>query len=291
LAHALFIERERERWEETGRNYIGFNHLNYLSTDIGGFNETNGCGYFIDSMEAGVLKYKENPWYHFVLTYDEGNIIFYANGVNVSKVFSVEENASGNLLLFGVEDYSRVSAISAWGGRMDYFDGWMDEVAFYDRVLSPDEVKMLSGSFYDNFDIPVIFSRYPEEGYHVFNNSINFSCDILDNGNNLINISLYSNIYGEFSVLKSKDISGGKEDIIFELNVSDVKDGNYEWAFVAFDSFGNSNVADYYMLKVRNDDIYSIDKIKAKEGSLVCIFEDFAVYLRNIINNCLEKIK
>lgn len=81
---------------------------------------------------------EEGVWYHVVGTYDQANVRLYLDGV---EVFSVAETNQINL----------TSTALCMGGHQgnfcgtDQFNGTLDDVRFYDRALSAEEVKRLYG--------------------------------------------------------------------------------------------------------------------------------------------------
>ncbi|MBC8422435.1 MAG: hypothetical protein H8E01_00230, partial [Chloroflexi bacterium] len=75
-----------------------------------------------------------NQWTHIVVVYNAGVVQTYANGTLVHTY-----NGSGNIRPAGYNDF-RI------GGRQytsQYFDGLIDEVRVFDRVLSADEIRSL----------------------------------------------------------------------------------------------------------------------------------------------------
>lgn len=92
-----------------------------------------------------------NKWYHIVLTYDGNNTSTsgktYANGVLKSSTgdgnamdASVETNYS---LYIGAEDYPQYPGVAPGSNVDQWFNGSMDDVRIYNRVLSTSEIKQL----------------------------------------------------------------------------------------------------------------------------------------------------
>jgi len=73
-----------------------------------------------------------NVWYHAVATYDGTRRSIYLNGQKIGSL--VDSRADVQPLNFGIG--------KTYGS--EYFDGWLDEVAIYDRALSDTEVAQLA---------------------------------------------------------------------------------------------------------------------------------------------------
>ena len=92
-----------------------------------------GAGAGVSSPDGALLM---NQWQHFVATMDaSGNVILYRNGVEV---------ASGNIPPpHALTRTSNYLGLSNWGGD-DHYDGRMDDVRIYNRVLSPEAIQVLA---------------------------------------------------------------------------------------------------------------------------------------------------
>lgn len=81
---------------------------------------------------------KDNVWYHVAVTYDMKEVVMYVNGeVSASKSCTAEVPQTESPLTIG----NRTPG--PWIST-DSFEGIVDEVAFYNRALSADEVKEIS---------------------------------------------------------------------------------------------------------------------------------------------------
>ena len=81
-----------------------------------------------------------NQWQHVVVTWDGGNkrsgVVFYVNGVTQSQ--------SGGQDSVGVDDtFGSPTYIGEQSDATRGFDGFIDDVRIYSRVLSADEIKRL----------------------------------------------------------------------------------------------------------------------------------------------------
>jgi hypothetical protein len=106
----------------------------------------------------------QNQWYHLVITFKAGAMVFYINGIQV-KAWSDTPNAAASIsgtpynLVFGCDfptnkysadasganfdvvghaDYHVIPA--AWGG---YFHGYLDEIRIYNTVLTEAQVRSI----------------------------------------------------------------------------------------------------------------------------------------------------
>lgn len=91
-----------------------------------------------------------DTWYHVVLTYTSGKMIFYINGEEVQKwddfpTGTIMEPHTGINLCIGqalaTDDYD--DGDHEWHEWLGYFKGWMDDMRFYNIVLTEDQVKTL----------------------------------------------------------------------------------------------------------------------------------------------------
>lgn len=128
------------RWNSTGNNYIwGLvtqgNGANVPWGDFIIFNSTTGTypGYAASTSPAiGYLE--KNKWYHIVLEYNTTHFLLYENGV-YQWAYAVPPiyNGISNL---------KVGADGS-GATGNAFNGTIDEIMFWNRTLTSDEVNML----------------------------------------------------------------------------------------------------------------------------------------------------
>ncbi|MFH0889799.1 MAG: LamG domain-containing protein, partial [Candidatus Aenigmatarchaeota archaeon] len=89
--------------------------------------------------------FSSDMWYHLVATYDGSNLRLYKNGVSGSPV------STGGVL---VRDFSNTNRIgNSVPGDMGGFNGAIDEVQVWNRVLSPEEILQLNKTGSGNFTI------------------------------------------------------------------------------------------------------------------------------------------
>lgn len=85
--------------------------------------------------------YPANVWRHLAATYDGSRLRLYVDGAQAgSRLYSGVTLTSDSPLYFGKY---RANADGSTGG---YFDGWLDEVRFYNRVLTAADLAQLRAS-------------------------------------------------------------------------------------------------------------------------------------------------
>ncbi|MEX0981528.1 MAG: LamG domain-containing protein [Bacteroidales bacterium] len=115
--------------------------------------------FFTISTSEGIYDRDTDPpleidtWYHVVVTFGDGNMTFYINGEQAQQWDNTPGTAAtntGNDLVFGCDSDEYAADDTnfetdqiiplAWGG---YFHGSMDEVRFYDDVLTSAQVLLI----------------------------------------------------------------------------------------------------------------------------------------------------
>lgn len=76
-----------------------------------------------------------NTWFHFAVTYDMVNVVFYLNGVNIASASATPVSIASNteMLYIGGKPISNA----------DWFYGKIDDLKLYDRALFATEIKMI----------------------------------------------------------------------------------------------------------------------------------------------------
>jgi len=171
-----------------------------------------GCTYCCAS--AGSQDLDINTWYHFVGTFDKdtGNASFYANGGHISS------NTNLNASNYG-------SSFLRMGYTGDFVNGIIDEVMYFNRTLTDNEIKTIYNSTFERFHNPGNHTIHPIN-ITAGNNKVNVSViKPSQNGSNT-NLSLrvgyinksfgYSDedlsLYMPFEWNKAWDISGSGND-------------------------------------------------------------------------------
>jgi fibro-slime domain-containing protein len=106
--------------------------------------DTNTFGYRI--RHDGDQKYisataMRNEWQHFVITYGSGNMEMFINGDSVAE-------ETGADLQSAVSSYDLLIGCNITTGTSDFY-GLLDDVAFFDRVLTDQEIEQLHDSGLD----------------------------------------------------------------------------------------------------------------------------------------------
>ncbi|MCK4539884.1 metallophosphoesterase [Candidatus Parcubacteria bacterium] len=83
-----------------------------------------------------------STWYHFVWAYNasEGAVNFFVNGINIGEASGAPNSLYNSNVTFQIGGYD-------YGYQPFYFDGIIDEVRIYNRVLSEDEINELRNYF------------------------------------------------------------------------------------------------------------------------------------------------
>ena len=127
----------------TGSQYNGFGHSTAVREIHSGMN-SSGAWYFLyqDGMPPSTVSggtATVGVWTHVAITWDtEGDLVLYVDGDEVDRV-SLASSAFDN----GVPTYRALGRVGS-GQSNRHWDGLMDDVQVYDRVLSPDEITHLA---------------------------------------------------------------------------------------------------------------------------------------------------
>ncbi|MEA1963039.1 MAG: LamG-like jellyroll fold domain-containing protein [Patescibacteria group bacterium] len=83
-----------------------------------------------------------STWYHFIWVYDscDGKVSFFVNGLNIGNASGAPNNLYNSNVTFQIGGYD-------YGYQDYYFDGSIDEVRIYNRVLSEEEIEELYNQF------------------------------------------------------------------------------------------------------------------------------------------------
>jgi hypothetical protein len=108
----------------------------WLVTKLGGsWFGINNNGYLDWTKQAGIdytsSKYvADGAWHHGVVTFNNGNLKLYADGVNVGNWSGVTLTVTSGKTYIGQR-----------GDNVEFFNGLIDEVRIYNRALSEEEIK------------------------------------------------------------------------------------------------------------------------------------------------------
>jgi hypothetical protein len=110
--------------------YIGY-HLDLKNINV---NTSRHCENQITLYPTDSTSLRE--WHHVAITYDNSNLIFYLDGILENKAVKNFE------LSFLAGDSVIVGAVRGSKNRR-FLNGCVDDIRFYDRVLSPAEIRQL----------------------------------------------------------------------------------------------------------------------------------------------------
>jgi hypothetical protein len=127
-----------------------------------------------------------NTWYHYVTTYDDDSVSFYIDGVLQNRIFK------GFASNFSLTDPVLIAASgSVINAR--FFNGAIDDIRIYNRVLNQQEIDSLFNDS-DPLSAPIVFIPDANfKAYLVGNSAIN------TNGDNEIQVSEAAAFNGEFN--------------------------------------------------------------------------------------------
>lgn len=107
------------------------------------FNQTSVTGFIVGTNGTGSAnavsnqKLTLNKWYHLVMTYNESQVRLYINGtLKATQNYSSPMNTSGNS---GIS----IGESNQANGYWNHTDGKIDDVAIWDRALTPTEIQQL----------------------------------------------------------------------------------------------------------------------------------------------------
>ncbi|MCA9486137.1 LamG domain-containing protein [Candidatus Woesearchaeota archaeon] len=112
--------------------------------------KNSGSSFYIETLtNCNEIKWSDfafeaDEWYHIVFVFENSKAYLYVNGQNLGEALSYGQSScdngtSVNQLLSNIQ----LSYISGSGGYKPRFKGSMDEVRFYNRVLSTSEISAL----------------------------------------------------------------------------------------------------------------------------------------------------
>jgi len=135
-----------------------------LRTEKGGFNTRYGTGNGTGVSEYFNTSFSETAFWHHVAVLMDNTLpdmtnrtTLYLDGVKIESVFLSTPNAT---LDANIGDTSDLLRMAHWGNN--YWEGLLDEVRIYDRVLTESEIRLLAE----------IEPTALSEGYHVFDMKI-----------------------------------------------------------------------------------------------------------------------
>lgn len=134
-------------WFNTNNYYSTANNWAILLTKSGNSTSDNSRQFSLYYREDGDILFNSNIignflfdldiWYNLTVTYDFGNVNTYVNGVLINNVNGINPVLSNQLsLMLGYDS----------PGVPEYYDGILDEIRIYNRILSENEITQLANN-------------------------------------------------------------------------------------------------------------------------------------------------
>ncbi len=185
------------------------------------------------SVSVDAISDNTNDWQMVTCQWNGTSANVYVNGTLENSVASgsgdIVDIGGANWTIGGQWD-SSVSAFSS------FYDGIIDEVGVWGRILSAGEITQLyNGGAGISYPLPspTIFLNLPVDTYNSTSSTIIFNGTVYDIlGNDIANVSLILN--GIYNETNSSGINN--TDYIFTKIISD---GNHNWTYEACDVLGN----------------------------------------------------
>ena len=110
-----------------------------------------GNNWAIYSTFNGLIR--PNTWHHVVVVYNRGDFNIYLDGINqaIQSIASSVPAPSGSV--FSSNAVSWLGGAEFINGQDQHFNGLIDELAIYNRALSPKEIQQRSKAYYHNTTI------------------------------------------------------------------------------------------------------------------------------------------
>lgn len=90
----------------------------------------------------------------------------------------------------------------------------------------------------NDFELPIVSLGTPADNFLTSDSNVTFNCSVTDGGG-LANITLYTNVYGSWTVNDTVDVTGFSNSS--QWNITDISSGEYTWNCVSYDNNSNSN--------------------------------------------------
>jgi hypothetical protein len=260
-------------WDQSSRPYLKVDYTTLPPKEVPFALSTYNGGQFQISSTATISaggNINDGQWHHLAATYDGSEMRVYVDGVL--------ENTS--------TDYSGLLPLDTfpvWIGKhydsantSGYFNGAIDEVQIYDRVLSAEQIRALNNSRTDllvaqeqnlaaeevwkacvtpndntydgaraciiegvvfDDDAPVVTLVSPADQSVVYGMTVTFTCNATDNVD-LSSITLYTDLSGTWEAYETKEVTGTSAEVSFSTGGFSVPN-SINWNCRAEDSVAN----------------------------------------------------
>lgn len=169
----------------------------------------------------------DDNWTHIVLLRTTDGTELYINGViSAEGAGTVQNHLTTNA--FGIGGLCTTASCSS---SQTYFEGEIDEVFVWNRTLGQDEINILYNNgqgvgFGDEQQINLIS---PVDGLGSISSTIEFIMNATVIGNNITNISLYTNTSGTFSIVNTSIFGDTSNNETSNLTESSIPEGTFLW--------------------------------------------------------------
>ena len=191
-----------------------------------------------DATVAGVVQVPLNAWTHLAATYDAASLKLYVNGVQVSST-----PATGTIAV--AASPLRIGGNGVWG---EYFQGVVDEVRIYGRVLNASEIQVdmstpVGGTPLPDTTPPTVSLTAPAAGANV-KGAIPVSANAADN----------VGVAGVQFLLDGASLGAEDQSSPYSISwdTTSVADGTHVLAARARDAAGNTTVSSNVTITVGN---------------------------------------
>ena len=185
----------------------------YIATE-----NNNIVVYVGDAGFRTISSYTSNEWHHVVLQFNSGTATAYVNG-ELEDTFSYSTSSGAPATNFALGSFGHTQ-----GG---YFNGFIDEVAIFDRALTSDEVSYLYAEGSPGEDQQYEFSPGEDQQYEFSpNNFVLSAVNFLDNES----LTNWSVEISNSSFVENFSTVGGNSSIF--LNESQLGEGVYNLTFM-----------------------------------------------------------
>lgn len=187
------------------------------------------------SYEVREVPVVNNTWEYICGVYNDTGLIFYRNAVYTAldSTGSIKE-----------KDTFRVTLGNNYGNLTDtYWNGRIDEAAFWNRQLNASEISTLynSGSGM-GYEPEYISFNYPDDNFETGRQEVTFNCS--GNFSNIINLSMFIDGLVNLTITNT---TASQSYLDFETTISNFAVGSHTWTCNA------TNLSNYeYSTSVRN---------------------------------------
>jgi hypothetical protein len=254
---------------QSGNYYTG-EYLEALQVNEG----DNDYVVFMSDNSIGYPPIDDGVWHNVIGTFngsDNGNVSLYIDGVPIASVltYQAQIDATTNPLYFGI-NYTNGFLL----------DGFLDEIAFFNRTLTPQEAMNINNTFNQGINMSLILyvQHYP---YVDFNVSYPIQVKLFKNDTELSDAIVYMEIRNSTGFVTPLYLYYNPISEFYENTVIFNKVGNYPF-FIEANSFSSGYINTTGTFLVRKP--YYVDVKLFDAETLANIENDFGYVLAEPIN-------